>query len=152
MSNVILGVIGSIAAYRSPDLVSAIRRSGHEVRTILTPSAEKFVTRMAIEAMARNPVFTDEDNMIDGWKPAHIELADWAEIAVIAPATAKTIGKVATGIADGLLCEAFLALRPDVKKLFAPAMNGHMLSQSPVQRNINKLEQDGYTQIMPRVG
>lgn len=151
-SRLLLGVGGSIAAYRTPDLAAQFRRSGFEVKTILSRAAAEFVTKSSVAAMSRGEVFTSADTMTDIWRPTHIELADWAETAVIAPATAATIGRLACGIADGLLAESFLALRPEVRKFVAPAMNGHMLAQPAVQRNLNQLEADGFTIIAPRVG
>jgi phosphopantothenoylcysteine synthetase/decarboxylase len=88
----------------------------------------------------------------DTWHPTHIELADWADVALIAPATAATIGRLANGLAQGLIAETFLALRPEVPKYITPAMNGNMLRQPAVQRTIEQLTQDGYTVIPPRIG
>lgn len=150
--NVLLGVCGSIAAYRTPDLAAAIRREGFNVQTILTKAASEFVTKTSIACMSRGEVWDHSSPLIKDWRPAHIELADWADVAIIAPATASTIGKLATGIASGLLCETFLALPSDVPKAIAPAMNGHMLEQPPVQRNLNQLGEDGFTIISSRVG
>ena len=150
--HLLLGVTASIAAYRSPDIAAGLQRSGFEVKTVLSRAAEKFVTKMSVATMSRGAVYTDADALIDTWRPGHIELADWADIAVLAPATAATIGKLACGIADGLLAETFLALRPEVKRYIAPAMNGNMLRQPAVQRNIAQLSEDGYTIIKPRTG
>lgn len=152
MSNVLLGVTGSIAAYKTPDLVAEIRRNGFNVKTILTQASQEFVTPSSIETMSRNKVYTNKTKFIDGWHPAHIELADWADIAVIAPASAATIGKLATGMAQGLLAETFLALPNTTPKILAPAMNGHMLEQPSVQRNIEQLKLDGYQIVEPRTG
>lgn len=152
MSNVLLGVSGSIAAYRTPDLAALLRRSGHTVKTVLSEASEEFVTPLSVASMSRGMVYTNQSRVIDVWHPAHIELADWAECALIAPASATTIGRLATGIADGLLAETFLALPPQIPKFIAPAMNGHMLEQPSVQRNIRQLEKDGYTVIAPRLG
>ncbi|MGC1177383.1 MAG: flavoprotein [Candidatus Saccharimonadales bacterium] len=151
-NHALLGVGGSIAAYRTPDLAAQLRHSGFEVRTILSRAAEQFVTKTSIASMSRGEVFTAADGLTDVWHPTHIELADWADIALIAPATAVTIGRLACGIAEGLLAETFLALRPEVHKFIAPAMNGNMLHQPAVQRNLNQLQEDGFTIIAPRVG
>lgn len=154
MSNkhLLLGVSGSIAAYRSPDLCSSLRREGYEVKTILSKSAEQFVTKTSVQTMSHGKVYNNSDQLIDTWHPAHIELADWTEVAIIAPATATTIGKLACGIADGLLTETFLALGPNVQKFIAPAMNGNMLNQPSIQRNLEQLNADGFTIIQTRVG
>lgn len=151
-NRLLLGVGGSIAAYRSPDLAAQLRRSGFEVRTVLSQAAAQFVTKASIAAMSRGEVFTNEDAMTGIWRPTHIELADWADTALVAPATAATIGRLACGLAEGLLAESFLALRPEVRRFVAPAMNGHMLEQPAVQRNLAQLEEDGFTIIKPRVG
>ncbi len=150
--HLLLGVGGSIAAYRTPDLAAQLRRSNFEVRTVHSQAAMEFVTKPSVAAMSRGEVYTDEDKMIDTWRPTHIELADWAEAAMIAPATAATIGRLACGIAEGLVAESFLALRPEVPKFIAPAMNGYMLEQPSVQRNLEQLEADGFTIIEPRNG
>lgn len=150
--NLLLGVGGSIAAYRTPDLAAGLRRSSYEVKTILSRAAEEFVTKTAVASMSRGEVYTSKDKLTDIWHPTHIELADWTDVALVAPATAATLGKLANGIAEGLIAEAFLALRPEVPKFIAPAMNGNMLNQPAVQRNLNQLEEDGYTIIAPRIG
>lgn len=150
--NVLLGVTGSIAAYRTPDLAAQLRREGYNIKTILTPASEEFVTPLSVATMSRGKVFTNKQRVIDIWHPAHIELADWADYALLAPASAVGIGKLATGLADGLLAEAFLALPQKVAKFAAPAMNGHMFEQPSVQRNVSLLESDGWTIIQPRTG
>lgn len=151
-NHLLLGVGGSIAAYRTPDLTAQLRHAGFEVRTILSKSAEQFVTQTSVAAMSRGEVYTSGDALTDIWRPTHIELADWADTAVVAPATAATIGKLACGIAEGLLAESFLALRPEVRKFIAPAMNGNMLNQPSVRRNLEQLEEDGFTMIASRAG
>ena len=150
--HLLLGVTGSISAYRTPDLAAKLRREGYEVKVILSPSARQFVTKAALACMARGEVYADEEQLIDSWRPAHIELAEWADIALIAPATAATIGKLALGLSDNLLTDTFTALRPDVEKYFAPAMNTNMYNQPAVQDNIKQLRKNGYTLIEPRAG
>lgn len=151
-NNLLLGVTGSIAAYQAPDLTARLRHEGFAIKTVLTPASEEFVTPLSLATMSRGEVFTNERRVIDTWHPAHIDLADWTDYALLAPASAATIGKLATGLADGLLAETFLALPKTVKKYIAPAMNGHMLEQPAVQRNLLQLEEDGYTIIEPRTG
>lgn len=151
-NNLLLGVTGSIAAYQTPDLAAQLRHDNYEVKTILTSASQEFVTPLSIATMSRGDVFTDDMRVVDTWHPAHIELADWADCALVAPVSAATIGKLAVGIADNLLTEAFLALPQKVSKFIAPAMNGHMLEQPAVQRSLNLLEEDGYTIIEPRTG
>lgn len=151
-NHLLLGVSGSIAALRAPDLAARLRHEGFEVQSILTKSAEQFVTPASLAVMSRGKVYTSTDALSDVWHPAHIELADWADIALVAPATAATIARLAHGMATGLLAETFLALGPNVRQYLAPAMNGHMLSQPAVERNIAQLEEDGYRIITPRIG
>ncbi len=102
--------------------------------------------------MSRGEVYTSSDALTDIWRPTHIELADWTDTALIAPATAATIGKLACGIAEGLLAESFLALKPEARRFVAPAMNGNMLNQPSVQRNLEQLDQDSFTIIASRTG
>lgn len=151
-SNLLLGIGGSIAAYKTPDLSAQLRRSGFEIKSILSQAATQFVTKDSLAAMSRGEVLTSRDAMSDIWKPTHIDLASWADVALLAPATASTIGKLACGNASGLLAETFLALPSDVPRYIAPAMNGHMLNQPSVQRNLNQLEEDGFIIISPRSG
>jgi phosphopantothenoylcysteine synthetase/decarboxylase len=150
--HLLLGVTGSIAAYRTPDLAAKLRRRGFEVRTILSPAAREFVTKTSLACMARGEVYADEEKLIDNWRPSHIELAEWADVALIAPATAATIGKLALGVCDNLLTDTFMALGPNVQKYFAPAMNTNMYNQPAVQSNIETLKNNGYVFIEPREG
>lgn len=151
-SNLLLGVSGSISAYRTPDLACALRRSGFNVKTVITSSGEEFVTPLSIATMSRGQVLTDKERVLDGWRPAHIDLADWADYALIAPASATTIGRLATGTAEGLLAETFIALPANTPKFIAPAMNGHMFENPGVQRSLDLLLEDGYNLIPPRSG
>jgi phosphopantothenoylcysteine synthetase/decarboxylase len=151
-ANVLLGVGGSIAAYRTPDLAAQLRRSGFNVRTILSQSAAQFVTAISIAAMSRGEVYTNKDAMSDIWRPTHIQLAEWADVAVMAPATAAAIGRLACGLPEGLLTETFIALPSGVRRFIAPAMNCHMFDNPAVQRNVDQLREDGYQIIEPRVG
>lgn len=151
-SRLLLGVSGSIAAYRAPDLAAQLRRSGFEVQTILSRGASEFVTRTALAVMSQGPVYTDTDRLTDIWRPTHIALSDWADIAIVAPASAATIHSLATGEARGLLAETFTALAPEIPKFFAPAMNGKMLHNPAVARNIDQLQTDGYRTIDCRIG
>lgn len=102
--------------------------------------------------MSRGEVYTNVDQVDDIWQPTHIKLATWADKALLAPASAATIGKLANGIAEGLLLETFLALPPNVPRYIAPAMNTHMLGQPSVQRNLEQLQGDVFTVISSRSG
>lgn len=150
--NVLLGVTGGIACYKACELVRLFRREEHAVRVVMTANAQRFVTALTFEALSNNPVATDL------WAPGHqyyvehIELAKWAEVAVIAPATANFIGKVAHGIADDLLTTVVMALPPRVPVVIAPAMNTQMWLNPIVQRNVEALRAlDRYHFVLPRV-
>src|SRR3974390_2754858 len=124
--NVILGVTGSIAAYKAADLTSLLVKQGCDVRVILTADALRFITPLAFKTLSRHPVSTDLYDEEEGWKPAHIEMADEADLLLIAPATANTIAKLALGLANDALSCVALALNPEARILIAPAMNGKM--------------------------
>lgn len=150
-TNLLLGVSGSVSALKAPELSAQLRRGGYDLKTILTKSAQQFTTADSMLAMSRGEVYDSRQGMT-GWRPTHIDLAEWADLALVAPASAATIGRLACGIAEGLLAEAFLALPPEVDRYIAPAMNGHMLNQPSIQRNLKQLEDDGYRIIAPRAG
>ena len=148
--NILLGVTGSIAAYKSCELVRRLRESGAKVRVILTAAAEKFVGETTFLTLSQNPIIKELFCYSENWVPQHISLSQWAEILVIAPATANIIGKVASGIADEILSTTILSRKCPV--LFAPAMNQNMFENSIVQKNIEKLKKLGYHFIEPEVG
>src|SRR5580658_6750210 len=109
---VILGVTGSIAAHRAVDLASLLVKDGCTVHVVMTADAQKFVTPLPFKTLSRNPVVTDLYDVQEGWKPAHIELADTADLLLIAPATANILAKLALGLADDALSCIALALNP----------------------------------------
>src|SRR5512138_1151131 len=108
--NVILGITGSIAAYKAADLASQLTRQGCEVHVVMTADALRFITPLPFKTMSRHPVVTDLYDEEEGWKPTHIELADHADLLLIAPATANILAKLAHGIADDALTCIALAL------------------------------------------
>src|SRR3974390_702182 len=122
--NIVLGVTGSIAAYKAAELASLLTKRECEVHVILTADALRFITALPFKTLSRHPVVTDLYEEEEGWKPAHIQLADAADLILIAPATANTIAKLALGIANDALSCVALALGPPAKMLIAPAMNG----------------------------
>jgi phosphopantothenoylcysteine decarboxylase/phosphopantothenate--cysteine ligase len=147
-TKVLLGVTGGIAAYKAIDLASKLTKSGCIVKTIMTKSACEFVSPITFKSITHQTVTTkmfDESADIE-----HISLADWADIVVIAPATANIIGKVASGIADDVLSTTIMAATAPI--LFVPAMNVHMFENKIVQDNINKLVNYGYFFIEPEFG
>lgn len=140
--NVILGVSGGIAAYKSCDVISGLRSKGYDVRVIMTENAKQFITPMTLSTLSRHPVMDDMWAERDG-KVEHIEVAKWANIFIVYPSTANIIAKFANGIADDLLSTVYLALPKDVVKIVFPAMNSQMLSHPATQRNITRLFLDG---------
>lgn len=149
---ILIGVGGGIAAYKVCEVVSQLFQAGAEVRVILTATAQEFITPLTLAILSRHQAYTDQDF----WqpihsRPLHIELGEWAEVLLIAPLTANTIGKLAYGLADNLLTNTVLASRCPI--LLAPAMNTEMWEQVSVQRNWKQLLQDPrYHSIGPGAG
>lgn len=150
--NIVLGVTGSIAAHKAIDLASLLTKAGHAVHVVMTADAQRFVTPLPFKTMSRHPVVTDLYDEEEGWKPAHITLADEAHLLVIAPATANLIAKLAHGQADDALTCIALALNPAAKILIAPAMNGKMWQHAATQANVAMLQARGAEFIGPAEG
>ena len=150
--NVILGVTGSIAAHKAVDLCSQLTKQGCEVHVVMTADALRFVTSLPFKALSRHPVITDLYDEEGDWKPAHIRLADEADLLLIAPATANKMAKLAHGIADDALTCLALALNPQAKVLLAPAMNGRMWLHPATQENVARLRARGVEFIGPEEG
>lgn len=149
MANVLLGVCGGIAAYKSCEIARLLKKSGHDVRVILTASAEKFVTRLTFEALTGNRAHVDLFD--DGeFGTAHIELARWADRFVVAPATADAIARLAQGRSSDLLSTVFLAYRG--RTFVAPSMNTAMWEHPFTQENLGKLRAFGASVIEPERG
>jgi phosphopantothenoylcysteine synthetase/decarboxylase len=149
---IILGVTGSIAAHKAADLASLLTKAKFDVRTVMTADAQRFITPLPFKTLTRNPVVTDLYDEDEGWKPTHIELADTADLLLIAPATANVIAKMAHGIADDALTCIALALNPKAKILIAPAMNGKMWLHPATQANVKTLKARGAKFIGPDEG
>jgi phosphopantothenoylcysteine decarboxylase len=150
--NIVLGVTGSIAAHRAVDLASLLTKDGFSVHVVMTADALRFVTPLPFKTMSRHPVVTDLYDEEEGWKPAHIELADNADLLLVAPATANLIAKLAHGIADDALTCIALAIRPGARMLLAPAMNGKMWQHAATQQNVATLKGRGAEFIGPEEG
>ena len=150
--NIVLGVTGSIAAHKAVDLASQLTREGFDVHVAMTADALRFVTALPFKTMSRHPVVTDLYDEEEGWKPAHIELADHADLLLVAPATANILARLAHGIADDALTCIALALQPAAKVLIAPAMNGKMWQHAATQQNVVTLTQRGVEFIGPDQG
>lgn len=147
-----LGVTGSIAAYKAADLTSLLTKQGCDVHVIMTADALKFISPLAFKTLSRHPVITDLYDEEEGWRPTHIKLADEADLLLIAPATANTIAKLALGIADDALSCVALALNPRADLLLAPAMNGKMWLHPATQQNVATLKSRGAEFIGPEKG
>ncbi|WP_338452003.1 bifunctional phosphopantothenoylcysteine decarboxylase/phosphopantothenate--cysteine ligase CoaBC [Niallia oryzisoli] len=148
--NILLCVTGGIAVYKAAALTSKLTQEGADVRVILSKSACEFVAPLTFQALSRNDVYTDTFDEKDSNKIAHIDLADWADLILVAPATANIIGKLAGGIADDMISTTLLAATAPV--WIAPAMNVHMYNHPAVQRNMTLLSQYGYSFIEPGEG
>lgn len=147
---IVLGVTGGIAVYKAADLVSRLKKLNANVEVIMTEGATEFVTPLTFQTMSNNVVHREMFSEIVNYDVEHISLAQKADLIVVAPATANTIGKVANGIADNLLTTTIMA--SDKKVIFAPAMNTMMYQNPIVQENIAKLKEFGYEFIQPGVG
>lgn len=147
---ILLGVTGSIAAFKAALLVTRLRERGALVRVVMTRAATKFVTPLTFAALSGHEVGVDMFEAPRGDESQHIHLQDFAEAMLVAPATANILGKVAAGIADDLLSTVIMAVRCPV--LFAPAMNVQMWNNPVVQQNVRRLQEAGYGFVMPEAG
>jgi phosphopantothenoylcysteine synthetase/decarboxylase len=150
--NIVLGVTGSIAAYKAADLASRLTKGGASVHVVMTADAQKFITPLPFKALSRHPVVTDLYDEEEGWKPTHIRLADEANLLLIAPATANCLAKLALGLADDALTCIALALNPQARVLVAPAMNGKMWLHPATQQHAATLKARGAEFIGPEAG
>lgn len=150
MSRIVLGITGSIAAYKAADLASLLTQAGHEVTCVLTREALEFVTPLTLRTLSKKPVITDLFAEKDGWQPGHIQLADQADLLLIAPATASILAALAHGFANDALTAIALATRAPL--LIAPAMNGKMWEHQATQANVATLRSRGAAFIEPASG
>ena len=147
---IVLGVAGGIACYKAVELVRLLIKARHRVQVIMTRSAMEFVTPLTFQTLSGNPVSSETFNLTQESEIGHINLADSADLFVIAPATANIIGKVANGIADDLLTTVIMATQAPL--LIAPAMNIHMFENPILQENLRKLRRVGYHIMEPAEG
>lgn len=148
--NILLCVTGGIAVYKAAALTSKLTQAGASVKIIMSNGAQKFVTPLTFQALSRNDVYTDTFDEKHPESIAHIDLADWADLVLVAPATANIIGKLANGIADDMISTTLLAATAPV--WIAPAMNVHMYDHPAVKRNIERLQSYGYQFVEPNEG
>ena len=150
MKTIILGVSGSIAAYKAADLTSRLTKAGCEVFVVMTAHAAEFVTPLTFQTLSRNAVTTGIFDEKESWHPGHIALADRADLLLVAPATANVIAKLAHGIADDALTS--IALATQAPLLIAPAMNGKMWTHPATVANAGALKSRGAEFIGPEEG
>jgi len=147
---IILGITGGIAAYKSLSLIRLFKKAGHEVRVVVTQNALQFVTPLTLETLSQNAVYSDSFARNEPFSVTHISHADWADVVIVAPATANIIGKFANGIADDALSTLLLSVNKPI--FLAPAMNVNIYENEAVQRNLSQLIKQGCHIIKPTVG
>ena len=148
--NIVLGITGSIAAYKACTLIRQFVKLGHEVQVVITPAGKEFITPVTLSALTSKPVISDFFAQRDGSWHSHVSLGLWADAMVIAPATASTIGKMAHGIADNMLITTYLSMKAPV--FVAPAMDLDMWAHASTQDNLALLRKRGVTIIEPAEG
>jgi phosphopantothenoylcysteine decarboxylase/phosphopantothenate--cysteine ligase len=147
---IIIGITGSIAAYKIPLLIRLFKKEGAEVQVVMTPFAAEFVTPLTLSTLSEKPVLTDFFDKGDGSWHSHVELGLWADLILVAPLSANTMAKMATGVADNLLLTVLLSAKCPV--YFAPAMDLDMYRHPSTKMNIKILQSFGYTLIAPTEG
>ena len=150
MPVVVLGVTGCIGAYKACEVLRELQKQGVDVHVVMTQAATRFVTPMTMEALSRHPVFVDQWALGEQSDIRHVSLADAADLLLVAPATANTIGKLARGIADDALSTLYTATKAPV--LIAPAMNNRMWENRAVQANVESVRKLGYHVMEPADG
>ncbi len=149
---IVLGISGSIAAYKAADLASQLVKQGHQVHAVMSRAAVEFITPLTLQTLTRNPVLVSLEDEKNSWKPGHIELADQADLFVVAPASANLLGQLANGLATDPLSSIYLALPRSTPVVIAPAMNGKMWLHPATQRNFAQLLADGCSFVGPAEG
>lgn len=144
MKNILVGVTGGIAAYKSAGIVSLLKKKGYNVKVVMTENATKIIGPLTLETLSRNRIYVDMWDSNPHYEVEHISLADWADVVLIAPATYNIIGKVANGIADDMLTTVISAVSVRKPVFFALAMNVNMYENPILKENIDKLKSFGY--------
>jgi phosphopantothenoylcysteine synthetase/decarboxylase len=148
--SIVLGVTGSIAAYKSAELTSLLVKQGHDLFVVMTHDATEFIAPLTLQTLSKNPVTTSFYDEKENWRPGHIDLADRANLLLIAPATANIIAELAHGLAGHPLAAIALATRAPI--LIAPAMNGKMWEHPATQDSVSLLKSRGVEFIGPEEG
>ena len=144
---ILLCVTGSIAVYKVAELVRLLVKGGDEVRVAMTPAACEFVRPLTFQTLSQNQVYVEQFAAPEQWRPEHISLATWADVVLVAPATANTIAKMRCGIADNLVTSTLLATRAPI--VVAPAMNDGMWENASTAENIDELKKRGVRIVEP---
>ena len=148
--HIVLGITGSIAAYKSCLIIRLLRKAGAEVQGVITPAGKEFITPITLSALTSRPVISEFFAQRDGTWNSHVDLGLWADLMLVAPATAATIGKMANGIADNMLITTYLSMKAPV--FIAPAMDLDMYKHPSTQHNLETLRQYGNHIIEPGSG
>ena len=148
--HIVLGITGSIAAYKACQLIRLFVKAGAEVQVVITPAGKEFITPVTLSALSSNPVISEFFAQRDGSWHSHVDLGQWADVMVIAPATAASIGKMANGIADNMLITTYLSMKAPV--FVAPAMDLDMFAHPSTQQNLDRLRSFGNYIIEPASG
>ncbi len=148
--HIILGITGSIAAYKAAVLLRYLIKEGAEVQVVITPSGKEFITPVTLSALSNKPVISNFFGSNDGTWNSHVDLGLWADLMLVAPATASTIGKFANGICDNMLCTTYMSVKCPV--MIAPAMDLDMFIHPANQRNLSLLKEFGNIIIEPATG
>ena len=147
---IVLGITGSIAAYKACYIIRGLIKAGAEVQVVITPAGKEFITPITLSALTHKPVVSEFFSQRDGTWNSHVDLGLWADAMLIAPCTASTIGKMANGIADNMLITTYLSMKAPV--IIAPAMDLDMFAHPSTQRNLATLQEYGNTIIEPQSG
>ncbi|MBR1732445.1 MAG: bifunctional phosphopantothenoylcysteine decarboxylase/phosphopantothenate--cysteine ligase CoaBC, partial [Alloprevotella sp.] len=148
--HIVLGITGSIAAYKACQLVRLLVKEGAEVQAVLTPAAKEFVSPLTLATLTQKPVVSEFFDRRDGSWHSHVDLGRWADLMLIAPATASTLAKMATGVADNMLVTTYLSMKAPV--MVAPAMDLDMFAHPATQENLATLRRRGVIVVEPATG
>ncbi len=148
--HIVLGITGSIAAYKAASLTRLLIKAGAEVQIVITPAGKEFITPVTLSALTGKPVVSEFFTANDGTWHSHVDLGQWADLMLIAPATASTLGKMANGIADNMLITTYLSMKAPV--MIAPAMDLDMFAHPSTSRNLVMLRSYGNIIIEPAAG
>jgi len=148
--HIILGITGSIAAYKAAVLLRCLIKEGAEVQVVITPSGKEFITPVTLSALSNKPVISNFFGANDGTWNSHVDLGLWADLMLVAPATASTIGKFANGICDNMLCTTYMSVKCPV--MIAPAMDLDMFIHPANQKNLTLLKEFGNIILEPATG